>query len=168
MSEKAITLRPHRIGDIGWIIYRHAVLYANEYGFNEQFEALVGQSASRFLRDYDPEWERCWIAEMDGKFIGCIFLMKDLEAENIGRLRNFLVEPEARGKGLGRRLIQECINFAMLVGYQKIILWTNDVLHAARHLYEDFGFRLIHEEPIELLGPKGIAQTWEKDLVTNT
>jgi GNAT superfamily N-acetyltransferase len=166
MSEQAITLRAHRTGDMGWIIYRHAILYAEAYGWNEQFEALVGQSASRFLKDYDPERERCWIAELNGEFAGCIFLMKDLEAENIGRLRNFLVEPKARGKGLGRILIQECIDFATSVGYEKIVLWTNDGLHAARHLYEDFGFRLIHEEPIELFGPRSMAQTWQMNLTT--
>jgi GNAT superfamily N-acetyltransferase len=166
VKDRYISLRSHRVGDIGWIIYRHAMLYAEEYGWNEQFEALVGQSASRFLKDYDPERERCWVAEMNGEFAGCIFLMKDLEAANTGRLRNFLVEPEARGKGLGHRMIQECIDFSKSVGYEKIVLWTNDVLHAARHLYEDFGFRLVHEEPIELFGPKGMAQTWEMNLIT--
>jgi GNAT superfamily N-acetyltransferase len=166
MSEQTITLRTHRTGDMGWIIYRHAILYAEEYGWNEQFEALVGQSASRFLKDYGPERERFWIAEIDGKFAGCIFLMKDLEAANTGRLRNFLVEPEARGKGIGRLLIQQCIDFATSVGYERIVLWTNDILHAARHLYEDFGFRLVREEPIELFGPRGMAQTWEKNLTT--
>lgn len=164
MKESRITLRPHRVGDMGWIIYRHAVLYAEEYGWNEQFEALVGQSSSRFLKDYDPARERCWVAEIEGEFAGCIFLMRDLEREDTGRLRNFIVEPKFRAMGLGRRLVQECIDFAKSVGYEKIVLWTNDVLLAARHLYEDFGFRLIHEEPIDLFGPRGMAQTWEKVL----
>jgi GNAT superfamily N-acetyltransferase len=165
MSDRRITLRHHHVGDMGWIIYRHAVLYANEYGWNEQFESLVAQSSSRFLKEFDITKERCWIAELDGAFAGCIFIVKDLEQENTAKLRNFLVEPEARGMGIGRRLIQECIDFCNVVGYEKIRLWTNDVLHAARHLYEDFGFQLVHEEPIDLFGPKGVAQTLEKELI---
>ena len=164
MNEQQITLRPHRIGDIGWVIYRHAVIYAEEYGFNEQFEALVAQGAARFLKEYNPVRERAWIAEHEGKFAGCVFLVKDLERENTAKLRFLIVEPDARGMGLGRRLIQECIDFSKSAGYDKIVLWTNDVLLAARHLYEDLGFRLIHEEPIDLFGPKGIAQTWELTL----
>ncbi|MFI5202441.1 MAG: GNAT family N-acetyltransferase [Candidatus Kapaibacterium sp.] len=164
MTDRQLTLRSHRIGDIGWIIYRHAVVYAEEYGFNEQFESLVAQGAGRFLKEFDPARERCWIAESDGAFAGSIFLVKDLERENTGKLRFFLVEPDARGMGLGRKLLQECIDFATSVGYEKIVLWTNDVLHAARHLYEDFGFHLILEVPIDLFGPKGMAQTWEKSL----
>ena len=161
MNERRISLRGHRVGDIGWIVYRHAVLYAEEYGWNEQFESLVAQGAGRFLKEFDPSSERCWIAEVEGEFAGCIFLVKDLERENTGKLRFFLVEPKARGLGLGRRLVQECIDFAKDVGYDKIVLWTNDCLHAARHLYEDFGFRLIHEEPIDWFGPRTVAQTWE-------
>ncbi len=164
MNDRRIELRSPRIGDIGWIIHRHAVLYSEEYGWNEQFEALVGEVASNFLKQHDPTRERCWIAELNHEFAGCIFLVKDREHENIAKLRLFLVEPKARGLGIGRRLIQECINFAKSGGYEKIILWTNDVLLAARHLYEDFDFKLVHEEPNALFGPRTMAQTWEKTL----
>ncbi len=164
MPESRISLRPHRIGDIGWIIYRHAVLYAEEYGWNEQFEALVAEVAANFLKSHDPARERCWIAEVDGAFAGSIFLVKHPGEEATAKLRLLLVEPHARGMGLGRRLIQECLDFARSAGYAKVSLWTNDVLHAARHLYEEFGFSLVSEEPNALFGPLTIAQTWEKTL----
>jgi GNAT superfamily N-acetyltransferase len=150
------------MGDMGWIIYRHAVLYAEEYGWNEQFEALVGEIASKFLKLHDPEKERCWIAELDGEFAGSIFLVRQTDA--VAKLRLLLVEPKARGCGVGRKLIEDCIRFAREAGYEKIVLWTNDVLHAARHLYEAFGFRMIHEEPNTLFGPPTMAQTWEKQI----
>ncbi len=129
-----IILRPHRIGDIGWIVYRHAVLYREEYGWNEQFEALVAQGAGRFLKEFDSACERAWIAELDGKFAGCIFIVKDLGGENSAKLRFFIVESEARGKGVGRKLLEAAIEFSRLVGYHRIVLWTNDVLLAARSL----------------------------------
>jgi GNAT superfamily N-acetyltransferase len=157
-----VTLREHRVGDIGYIIYRHAVLYAEEYGWNEQFEALVGEVASKFLKQHDPAKERCWIAELDAEFAGCIFVVE--ESPNIAKLRLLLVEPKARGHGIGRTLIEECIAFAKRAGYTKMQLWTNDVLNAARHLYEEFGFRLAHEEPNTLFGPPTMAQTWEREL----
>ena len=159
---KTITLRSHNVGDIGYIIYRHAVLYAEEYGWNEQFEALVGEVASKFLKQHDPSKERCWIAELDGEFAGCIFVVE--ESPKVAKLRLLLVEPKARGYGIGRRLIEECIAFAKSAGYEKMVLWTNDVLNVARHLYEQFGFRLVHEEPNTLFGPMTMAQTWEKEL----
>jgi GNAT superfamily N-acetyltransferase len=168
MDSKAIRLRNHRIGDIGWIIHRHAVLYAEEYGWNEQFEALVGEVASKFLNEHDPAKERCWIAELDGEFAGSIFLVQDPDRENTAKLRLLLVEPKARGMGLGRTLIQECLEFAASAGYEKISLWTNDVLLAARHLYEEFGFLLVHEEPNQLFGPSTVAQIWEKLLRNET
>ncbi|HZK75726.1 MAG TPA: GNAT family N-acetyltransferase [Candidatus Kapabacteria bacterium] len=168
MDPKPVMLRGPRIGNIGWIIHRHAVLYAEEYGWNEQFEALVGEVASKFLKENDPAKERCWIAEWNGEFAGCIFLVKDSEHENIAKLRLFLVEPKARGRGIGRRLIQECIDFAKAAGYEHITLWTNDVLLAARHLYEDFGFEMTHEEPNDLFGPRTMAQVWEKHLRNET
>lgn len=160
MSDE-IVLRQHRVGDIGWIIYRHAVLYSEEYGWNDQFEALVAQGAGRFLIEFYPARERCWIAEANGKFAGSIFIVKDLERENTAKLRFFLVEPEARGKGVGRKLLEAAIQFSKKCGYNNIVLWTNDCLHAARHLYESYGFQLIEEEPIDWFGPQTIAQTWE-------
>lgn len=164
MNDRRIELRSPRIGDIGWIIHRHAVLYAEEYGWNEQFEALVGEVASNFLKHHDPARECCWIAEVDGTFAGSIFLVRHPEQEHTAKLRLLLVEPWARGLGIGRRLLQECLDFAKFSGYQNIILWTNDVLLAARHLYEDFDFKLVHEEPNALFGPRTMAQTWEKIL----
>jgi GNAT superfamily N-acetyltransferase len=158
----SVTLREHRVGDIGWIIHRHAVLYAEEYNWNEQFEALVGEVASKFLKQHDPAKERCWIAELDGEFAGCIFVVE--ESPNVAKLRLLLVEPNARGYGIGRRLIEECIAFAKSAGYEKMVLWTNDVLQAARHLYEEFGFRLVHQEPNSMFGPPTVAQTWEREL----
>ncbi|SRR5579883_691693 len=157
-----LTLRDHKIGDIGWIIYRHAKIYEEEYGWNEQFEALVAEVAAKFLKRNDPVRERCWIAEIDGEFAGCIFLVDN--GNNVAKLRLLLVEPAARGKGVGRRLIEECLEFAQRAEYRKIILWTNDVLLAARHLYETFGFRLVEEEPNTLFGPMTMAQTWELSL----
>ncbi|HWF43748.1 MAG TPA: GNAT family N-acetyltransferase [Candidatus Kapabacteria bacterium] len=161
-SNDPITLRRHRVGDIGWIVYRHAKLYAEEYGWNEQFEALVAEVAAKFLKQHDPKRERCWIAEINGEFAGCIFLVS--ESETVAKLRLLLVEPSARGFGLGHRLIQECIDFAAQARYQEIRLWTNDVLHAARHLYEEFGFQLVHEEPNDRFGPRTVAQTWKRTL----
>ena len=162
MNDGLITLRQHRIGDIGWIIHRHAILYAEEYGWNEQFEALVAEVAAKFLKQHDPAKERCWIVELDGEFAGCVFLVK--ESEKIAKLRLLLVEPKARGFGIGNMLVEECIHFAESAGYEKIVLWTNDVLHAARHIYENFGFNLLQEAQNTLFGPPTMAQTWEKIL----
>lgn len=159
-----IALRSPRVGDIGWIIYRHAVIYAEENGWNEQFEALVAQAAATFLRQHDPKRERAWIAEWNGDFAGCIFIVQDQEQPNTARLRLLLVEPKARGLGIGRLLVQASIDFAKQAGYNKMILWTNDVLTAARRLYESLCFELVKEEPIELFGPPGMAQTWERIL----
>lgn len=159
---ETITIRNHRVGDIGFVIYRHAIIYRDEYGWNEQFEALVGEVASGFLKQHDPVRERCWIAELAGEFAGCIFVVE--ESPTVAKLRLLLVEPKARGYGIGRRLIEECIAFARSAGYKKMVLWTNDVLHAARHLYEEFGFRLVREEPNLMFGPPTMAQTWEREL----
>jgi GNAT superfamily N-acetyltransferase len=163
-SDFLITLRSPRVGDIGCIIYRHAMLYAEEYGWNEQFEALVAQAAAAFLKQHDPERERAWIAEQNEEFAGCVFIVQDHELPNTARLRLLIVEPKARGLGIGRLLVQTCIDFAKQAGYDKMILWTNDALIAARSLYESFGFELVKEEPIELFGPLGKAQTWERIL----
>ena len=154
-----VTFTAPRPGDIGWIIHRHGLLYAREYGWNEQFEALVGQVASEFLRKNNPKRERCWIARMDGRIVGSVFLVE--QSKTTAKLRLLYVEPEARGHRIGRALVDRCIRFARRAGYRKVVLWTNSVLHAARRIYEDVGFKLIDEKPNEMFGPKLTAQTWE-------
>jgi DNA-binding MarR family transcriptional regulator/N-acetylglutamate synthase-like GNAT family acetyltransferase len=155
----AILLRGHQPGDMGWAVHRHGVLYAQEYGWDEHFEALTADIVSRFIRNYDAKRERCWIAEIDGAIAGCVFLVK--KSEKVAQLRMLLVEPAARGLGLGGRLVDECIRFARQAGYRKIMLWTNDVLHAARHIYEQRGFRLVSQERHHSFGHDLTGQTWE-------
>jgi len=151
-------LRTHRPGDIGWVVQRHGEIYWREYGWNEEFEALVADIAAKFVQHLDPARERCWIAERDGVRLGCIFLVA--QDKTTAKLRLLLVEPEARGLGLGKRLVDACVAFAREACYKRIVLWTQDNLEAARHLYECAGFRLTGSEAHHSFGKDLVAETW--------
>ena len=155
-------LRGLQVGDIGWVAHRQGILYAQEYGWDGTFEALVAEIAAQFVKNFDAEWENAWIAERDGQVLGSVFVVKVSEQE--AKLRLLYVEPDARGTGLGRRLTQECIAFAQAKGYEKLTLWTNDILHAARRIYQEAGFVLVSEEPHHSFGADLVGQYWSLDL----
>jgi DNA-binding MarR family transcriptional regulator/N-acetylglutamate synthase-like GNAT family acetyltransferase len=156
---EACVLRRPVPGDMGWVVERHGAIYADEYGWDERFEALVAGIVAKFVEHFDAERERCWIAERQGERVGCIFLVK--ATRTIGKLRLFLVEPDARGLGIGKRLVDECIGFAREAGYRKVRLWTQSNLLAARHIYARTGFRLIASEPHHSFGADLVSETWE-------
>lgn len=155
-------LRNHRPGDIGWMIHRHGVLYAEEYGFDETFEALAAEILARFIQSHDPKRERIWIAESNGEWIGSVMIVDG--GHQVAKLRLLLVEPKARGRGIGRQLVNECLDFSKRNGYRKITLWTQSVLKEARQLYSNFGFKVIKQEPHKSFGHSLIAETWELEL----
>lgn len=157
-------LRPHQPGDMGWVVQRHGVIYNQEYGWDEEFEALVAEIVARFIQNYDRRRERCWIAEKDGENVGSVFLASHPDRGGVAKLRLLLVEPGARGLGIGRRLVQECTRFARQAGYSTITLWTNSCLDAARRIYETEGYRLVGEAAHHSFGADLVGQDWELEL----
>lgn len=155
-------LRPPLPGDLGWVVHRHGAVYAQEYGYNEQFEALVAEIVARFVQRYDAKRERCWIAEQGGEAVGSVFLVE--RSKTVAQLRLLLVEPMARGSGLGTRLVDECMRFARRAGYRKITLWTQSELRAARRLYQAAGFHVVRKERNHSFGKDLVSETWELEL----
>lgn len=158
-SDRGILIRTHKIGDVGWIARRQGMLYAEEYGWDETFEALVAEIGARFIRNFNPQCERCWIAERDGKILGSVFLVR--KSKYVAKLRLLYVEPEARGTGLGKRLTRECIEYARKAGYRKITLWTNEVLVVARAIYVAAGFQLVSSERHHSFGKDLVGEHWD-------
>ena len=161
-AQREYRLRPHRPGDMGWVVARHGVLYGAEYGWDKTIEAITADIVSAFLKNFDAKREACWIAEIDEAPVGSVFLVR--ESDNVARLRLLLVEPEARGLGIGKRLVDECIAFARSAGYGKIVLWTHGVLIAARAIYERAGFRLVKQWTHDDFGKPEASETWELEL----
>ncbi len=157
--DKSIILRDPLPGDMGWVIEQHGKLYAQEYGWNWEFEALVAGICADFVNNFQPEWERCWIAVKEGQRVGSVFVVK--QGEGVAKLRMLILTPQARGLGLGTRLTDEAIAFARHKGYSKMVLWTNACLLAARGIYEKRGFQLIQSEPYGGFGKDFVSETWE-------
>jgi DNA-binding MarR family transcriptional regulator/N-acetylglutamate synthase-like GNAT family acetyltransferase len=162
-SKRTYTLREPRHGDFGWIVTRHAQIYADEYGWAAPFEGLCAQIVADFVNNYDARRERCWIAEMNGAPVGCVMLVKD-KKPGVARIRLLLVDPKARGLGLGHRLTEECIKFARKAGYRKVTLWTHSILKAARHVYESAGFKLTGSEPHKSWGKPVVSEYYDLEL----
>lgn len=161
-AARRYTLRPHRPGDMGWVVERHGIVYAQDYGWSSHIEAITAEIAGHFLKNFDPAREHCWIAEMDGEIVGSVFLVK--ESEEVARLRLLLVDGRARGLGLGRDLVEQCIAFARKAGYRKITLWTHGVLTAARAIYQKTGFQLVEQWVHNDFGKPEPSETWELTL----
>lgn len=163
-AKTSYLLRPHQPGDMGWIVHRQAILYADEYGWDGTYEALAAEVVAQFIKNYDPKRERAWVAEKDGERVGAVFVAR--ASDQIAKLRLLHVERQARGLGIGQRLVEECIGFARQAGYQRMTLWTQRILHAARHIYKKAGFQVVHEEKHHSFGKDLTAETWELDLKT--
>ena len=161
---RAVVVREPRPGDIGWAIFAHGELYAKQFGWNAEFEALVAKLFADFANTHDPAAERMWIAELDGERVGCVFVVRNAEDPNVAQLRCLLVDPKGRGLGIGTRLVDECVAFARSAGYRAIMLWTNDVLISARRIYEGAGFTLDHEYQHHSFGHDLVAQVWRRDV----
>lgn len=155
-------LRPPQVGDMGWVVHRQGALYWQEYGYDERFEALVAEIVAKFVQNFDAKRERCWIAERDEEIVGSVFLVK--ESEKTAKLRLLYVEASARGMGIGGRLVAECVRFARQAGYEKIVLWTQSELDAARHVYERAGFRVVEKKGHQSFGKDLTAEVWELEL----
>jgi DNA-binding MarR family transcriptional regulator/predicted GNAT family acetyltransferase len=155
-------LRPHRPGDIGWVVQRHGALYAQEYGYTDAFEAVVAHIAADFLDHFDPSRDRCWIAERGGDNVGSAFVVR--KSKTVARLRMLIVDPKARGLGIGRRLVDECLRFAREAGYRSMTLWTHSQLTSARKIYRQAGFRLVHKAPTRAFGKDLVDETWDLSL----
>jgi DNA-binding MarR family transcriptional regulator/GNAT superfamily N-acetyltransferase len=161
-SVPAIILRTHQPGDMGWVTSAHGALYAQEYGWNIEFEALVAKITAEFIENFDEKRERCWIAELDGERVGSVFVVR--KNDDIAKLRLLIIDPRARGLKLGRRLVEECLRFAKAAGYSSMTLWTQSNLTAARAIYQRAGFTLTAQEPHHSFGADLIGETWDINL----
>lgn len=155
-------IRLHQPGDLGWVVHRQALLYAEEYGWDNTYEALAAEIVAQFIRNFDLKRERCWIVERNGRRAGAVFVAK--ATEEVSKLRLLHVEAEARGMGIGKRLVEECVRFARQAGYRKMTLWTQSMLHAARHIYKETGFQIVRKERHHSFGKDLVAETWELKL----
>jgi DNA-binding MarR family transcriptional regulator/GNAT superfamily N-acetyltransferase len=158
-ATRTVILRDPQPGDMGWVVQQHGEIYAREYGWNSEFEALVADIASKYLKNYQPDWEKCWIAEIDGERVGAVFVVR--KSATVAQLRMLILAPGARGLGLGGRLTDECLAFARGKGYRKMVLWTNSLLEAARAIYSKRGFVLTKSEPHHSFGHDLVGETWE-------
>jgi DNA-binding MarR family transcriptional regulator/GNAT superfamily N-acetyltransferase len=164
-NQGPLVLRPHRVGDMGWVVYSETLGYAQQFGWNEEFEALVAQITAEFIANFDPSRERCWVAEIDGRHIGHIFLVKHPTEAHTAKLRLLYVDPSARGMGVGDTLVKECLRYARAAGYSNVVLWTQSILVAAHRIYQRAGFKLVKEECHFSFGKQLIGQEWELKLI---